>query len=195
MAVLFAAGSLCFTAGGLASQWASTSRPGIGVTFFVGSVFFTIAAYLQCAATQRTSSDWLPAVIQLAGTVLFNVSTFAAMNTALTTHEVNLRVWSPDVFGSIAFLISSGLAFAAVGHGWISFRPRSLSWLIAALNLLGSIAFGASAVAALIEPDSGEPVSARISNLGTAFGGLCFLAGALLLLMPQAAVSGPARAA
>src|SRR5271167_1006378 len=33
MAVLFALGSSCFVAGGVASQWASTSRPAIGVTF------------------------------------------------------------------------------------------------------------------------------------------------------------------
>jgi hypothetical protein len=41
MSVLFALGSLCFTVAALAAQWASTPRPGIGVTFFVGSIFFT----------------------------------------------------------------------------------------------------------------------------------------------------------
>ena len=55
-----------------------------------------------------------------------------------------------------------------------------------ALNLLGSIAFGISAVASFIEPASGEPVSARLANGGTSLGGLCFLVGALLL-MPEAA--------
>jgi hypothetical protein len=95
-------------------------------------------------------------------------------------------VWAPDAFGSIAFLVSSELAFAEVCHRWVSFRNRTLAWKIVALNVLGSIAFGASAIASLLEPASGEPVSARIANAGTSVGGLCFLIGALLL-MPEAA--------
>ena len=65
-------------------------------------------------------------------------------------------------------------------------RNRTLAWKVVALNLLGSIAFGASAVASLVEPSSGEPVSARIANAGTSVGAICFLIGALLL-MPEAA--------
>ncbi len=132
--------------------------------------------------------------MQLIGTLLFNISTFAALNTNLTTRQANARVWAPDTFGSIAFLVASELAFAEVCHRWISFRNRTLSWKIVALNLLGSIAFGASAVASLIEPSSGEAVSARIANAGTSFGGLCFLIGALLL-MPEAAAEERAAAA
>ena len=63
---------------------------------------------------------------------------------------------------------------------------RSLSWRIVALNLLGSVFFGISAIASWIEPASGEPVSARITNAGTALGGLCFLVAAIAL-MPEAA--------
>lgn len=202
MAVMFVVGSLCFTAGAIASQWGSADRPAIGVTFFVGSIFFTSAAYLQYAEAVNVSHgisprirrhrwrpaswepgriDWLAAGVQLIGTLLFNVSTFTALNHNLTTHQMNARVWAPDAFGSIAFLISSELAFAEVCHRWIGFRRHSLSWKIVALNLLGSIAFGVSAVASLVEPSSGEPVSARIANAGTAVGGICFLIGALLL--------------
>src|ERR1044072_4804603 len=47
IAVLFAIGAACFLGAALASQWASVTRPGIGVTFFAGSIFFTSAAYLQ----------------------------------------------------------------------------------------------------------------------------------------------------
>ena len=65
-------------------------------------------------------------------------------------------------------------------------RRRSLSWWIVAVNLLGSIAFGVSAIASLTEPNSGLVLSARIANAGTSVGGLCFLAGALLLI-PEAA--------
>ena len=209
MAVLFSVGSLCFVVGAVASQWGSSSRPAIGVIFFVGSIFFTAAGYLQYAeaasvdhrfdpARPRRRSrpaswepkriDWLAALVQLIGTVLFNISTFAAMNHNLTTHQVNARVWAPDVFGSAAFLISSTLAFAEVCHRWVCLRRRSLSWWIVAINLLGSIAFGVSAIASLTEPSSGQVLSARIANAGTSFGGLCFLAGALLL-MPEAAAT------
>ncbi len=207
MALLFIVGATCFTAGAIASQWSSASGSAIGITFFVGSIFFTSAGYLQYAETVNVDHsltpevrrrrwrpaswepgriDWLAALIQLIGTVFFNLSTFAAMNTNLSTHQVNARVWAPDVFGSIAFLISSELAFAEVCHRWVSFRNRTLSWKIVALNLLGSIAFGVSAVASLTEPASGDLVSARIANAGTALGGICFLVAAALL-MPEAA--------
>ena len=207
MAVLFVLGSLCFTAGGIAAQWATTSRPAIGITFFVGSLFFTSAAYLQYAEAVNAERavgpsgrrtrwrpvsweprrvDWWAALVQLAGTVLFNISTFAAMNTALSTTQVDTRVWAPDAFGSIAFLIASELALAEVCHRWLCLRRRDLPWKIVALNLLGSITFGVSAVASLVEPASGQPVSAHVANAGTSIGGACFLLGALLL-MPESA--------
>src|SRR5450755_2415727 len=47
MSVLFSLGSLCFAVAAIASQWASSSHPAIGVTFFVGSIMFTSASYLQ----------------------------------------------------------------------------------------------------------------------------------------------------
>jgi hypothetical protein len=209
MAILFAIGSACFVAGAVASQWSSSPRPAIGITFFVGSIFFTSAAYLQYAEAANVDHrlapgarrrrwrpasweprriDWLAAVVQLVGTVLFNISTFTALNHNLSAHQTNARVWAPDAFGSIAFLIASELAFAEVCHRWACLRRRSLSWWIVAVNLLGSIMFGVSAIASLLEPASGEPVSARLANSGTSLGGICFLIGALLLL-PEAAAA------
>jgi hypothetical protein len=207
MSVLFALGSSCFTVAAVAAQWASSSRPAIGVTFFVGSLLFTSAAYLQYseavnverslepgarrsrwrpASWEPQRIDWLAASVQLIGTVFFNLSTFAAMKQGLDTHQVNTRVWGPDALGSVCFLISSELAYAEVCHRWVCLKLRSLSWRIVSLNLLGSIAFGAAAIASLLEPSSGEPISARIANAGTALGGMCFLLAALAL-MPEAA--------
>ena len=183
------------------------SRPAIGVTFFVGSIMFTSASYLQYSETvnveRRLESpgrpsrwrpvswepgriDWLAAAVQLVGTVFFNISTFAGMKHGFSTHQSNARVWAPDALGSICFLLSSELAYAEVCHRWVCLKLRSLSWRIVSLNLLGSIAFGAAAIASLIEPSSGEPISARVANGGTALGGLCFLVAALAL-MPEAA--------
>lgn len=208
MAVLFALGSLCFAVAAIASQWASNPRPSIDVTFFAGSLLFTSAAYLQYseavnaeprpgarggpvhwrpASWEPRRIDWLASLVQLVGTIFFNISTFAAMKHGLSTHQANARVWAPDVFGSICFLISSELAYAEVCHKWACLHGTSMSWRIVALNLLGSIAFGAAAIASLIEPSSGELVSARIANGGTALGGVCFLSAALAL-MPEARI-------
>jgi hypothetical protein len=206
MAAGFALGSICFAVASIASQWASASRPAIGVTFFVGSLLFTTAAYIQYwqavnydhtrpadglrrhlrpASWEPHRVEWLAALVQLAGTVFFNVSTFAAMNTGLTSHEANLRVWAPDVFGSICFLVASELALAEVCGRWFCLRGRSLSYRIVALNMAGSIAFGVAAAASVIEPATDEPLSAAITNATTTLGGLCFLAGAIALI-PEA---------
>ena len=74
--MLFAAGSVCFAAASFASQWASAPRPGIGVTFFAGSIAFTAASYLQLTATARGPwrGDRLAALVQLAGTLFFNMA-------------------------------------------------------------------------------------------------------------------------
>ena len=126
--------------------------------------------------------DWLATSIQLVGTLCFNVSTFAAMQKGLDTTQVNRRVWAPDAAGSICFLLASELAFAEVCHRWFAVQRHSLSWWIVALNMGGSIAFGIAALASYIEPSTSEPVSAAISNIGTAVGALGFLVGAILLI-------------
>jgi hypothetical protein len=209
--VLFAVGSTCFAVAAIASMWASAPRPAIGVTFFAGSIFFTAAAYLQYAEAAnvphglasdarrrwRPASweprriDWLATSVQLAGTILFNVSTFEGMKKGFDARESNLRVWAPDAFGSICFLVASELAFAETCHRWLCPRARSRAWRIAALNLGGSIAFGIAAVASIVEPSDDEPVSAAVCNVGTAVGAVCFLAGALLLVAE--ARTAPAR--
>lgn len=203
----FALGSTCFAVAAIASQWASVSRPAIGVTFFAGSVFFTGAAYLQFwevvhveggpihrrerhklrpATWTQPRIDWITALIQLVGTLFFNLSCFAAMHKGLDARQADLRVWSPDVFGSVCFLVASEGALAETCGRWICVRPGSLTWRIAALNLAGSVAFGVAAGAALVQPSTNEPVSAAVDNAGTAIGALCFLAGALVLI-PESA--------
>ena len=78
-----------------------------------------------------------------------------------------------------------------MSHGWWSWHTRTISWRIAALNLAGSVAFGVSAVASKIVSTTGEPRNIVLVNLGTAVGGLCFLAGALFLL-PERTAHRPA---
>jgi len=214
MAVLFAVGSLCFVLAAIASQWSAGPQPEIDITFFIGSIFFTSASYLQYEETVNVGRriepgapsrrwrpaswepgriDWLAALVQLVGTVFFNITTFAAMKHGLDTAQSNRRVWAPDALGSICFLVASELAYAEVCHRWVCLKLRSLSWRIVTLNLLGSVAFGVAAIASLLEPASGQPISARIANGGTALGGVCFLIAALAL-MPEAAANERAAA-
>jgi hypothetical protein len=201
--VLFAVGSTCFALGAAPRYVNAVGVAADGITFFVGSLFFTSAAalqYLEVANAPRTPPDagiaerrrlvtwephridWWAAVVQLAGTVLFNISTFDEMLRHLSASQADRLVWTPDALGSICFLVASGLAWAEVSHGPWSWRPRSLSWLITALNLLGSIAFGASAVASYVVPASDQPRNVTLMNLGTFVGALAFLVGAVLLL-------------
>jgi hypothetical protein len=120
--------------------------------------------------------------VQLVGTVFFNVTTLAALDSSLDATQAHRLVWAPDMLGSICFLVASGLAWFEVSHGWWSWRTRDISWRIAALNLAGSIAFGVSAVASKVVETTGEPRTIMLVNLGTAVGGACFLVGAVLLL-------------
>jgi hypothetical protein len=61
--------------------------------------------------------------------------------------------------------------------------------------LVGSVAFGVSAVAGYISPATGQLRNADRANLGTLVGAVCFLIGALLLLPERTEeVSSPAPA-
>ncbi len=174
--------------------------------FFVGSIFFTSAATLQYVETVNADRgpdgtgqrrlrlltfeprriDWWSSVVQVAGTLFFNVNTFRALQSGLDTTEYNRLVWAPDALGSLFFLISGYLAFVEV-CGRAACRPRrALEWWIAAVNLLGCVAFGISAIASYAVPSTGSIVDLAAANAFTAFGALCFLIGSILLL-PQSA--------
>ena len=98
-------------------------------------------------------------------------------------------VWRPDALGSICFLVSSWLAWAEECHGAFAWRPSRIPWWITFLNLVGSVAFGVSAIASYVEPN-GQLVSLALTNLGTFVGAICFLVGAVLLL-PERTLESP----
>jgi YrhK-like protein len=198
--VLFAVGSLLFALGAVPGYagWAGALVDSI--TFFIGSLFFTTAALLQFRESVDAGSerpvhgwgrvlsyqpghiDWWASGIQLIGTVYFNVSTGVAVSVGLSAQAAHHHIWRPDAIGSVCFLVASTLAWFEVSHGWMSWSPGSISWRITGLNLVGSIAFGCSAVASYIVPSTGAIWNAELSNLGTFVGALCFLVGAVLLL-------------
>ena len=88
------------------------------------------------------------------------------------------------------FLISSTFAILAVGR-LLSWRPRDDEWRIAWLNMIGSIAFMASAVGAFVLPKTGEAVDITLADRGTLIGAVCFFIGALLAI-PAWRVAAPA---
>ena len=94
-------------------------------TFFIGSILFTIGGACEAplARSERRSGEggraaWWAAIIQSAGTLFFNVTTYQAMHTALTSPEYNTLVWRPD-WRMICFLVSGVIAYrASQRHGW-----------------------------------------------------------------------------
>jgi hypothetical protein len=212
--VLFAVGSLCFALGSFPPYAVAVGTTADNVTYFVGSIFFTSAAFLQyfeaATAPRRLSGggprrfsqlcevqhhriDWWASLIQFAGTLWFNRTTFSALVVGLGASATHHPVWRPDALGSICFLVSSWLAWAEECHGPFAWEPGDLSWWITALNLFGSIAFGVSAIASYVKPN-GQLVSLALTNLGTFVGAVCFLVGGLLLL-PERTKASPAGSA
>ena len=175
IAVLFMVGSALFALGSAPFYSELVEPQVVGVTFFAGSVFFTLASLLQFGQTPRPDRlDWWAAGVQLIGTVFFNITTFTAMNDALSTTQEDLRVWAPDALGCICFLVASALALAAV---W---GRRDTSWRIAVWNMTGSVFFGIAAVASWVVPDTGELLNTEATNAFTFLGAVCFFAGAWL---------------
>ncbi len=173
----FVIGSLLF---GIAAVPGYAQLVGVdadNITYFVGSLFFTAAAFIALRLSGRPVPgdesekverfDWWAATIQFVGTVLFNLSTGIAMVSGLTAVQSDRWVWRPDVFGSAAFLIASGLAVVATTETDKLWDPHARNWRSTWLNMVGSIAFGISAIAAFVYPSTGDirlPVDRRVGE-------------------------------
>jgi hypothetical protein len=182
-AVLFIVGSACFAIGPFPGFVQLVGAVADAAVFFAGSLCFTAAAALQVVGggLGPRGLDWWAGVVQLAGTVFFNISTFAALQYNLSTAQENRLIWAPDVFGCVCFLVASGLAWAAA-QGWIN-----------GINLAGSVAFGIAGVASFFVPDTGDVLDLAAANFTTAIGALCFLAGAVGMLADERRARIPAE--
>ena len=206
---IFAVGAFFFMLGSvftLAQPYvAGLTTEAINVTFFVGSVPFTVAAYLQHfqsanagpftapgSAHERgpialigwrpDSAGWISTLAQFVGTVAFNFNTFDAIDGPTSWTMQDLVVWLPDLVGSILFLVSGYLAYIETGHAYLSFEPRQLAWWIVAVNLVGCIAFMVAAILAFV-PRSPLPEWMTVFGIAQLwFGALCFFVGAILLM-------------
>ncbi len=190
MALLFAVGSACFLIGPFPGYASLVGDRADAVTFFAGSILFTAGGAVQVwlAYPDRHSASsgragWWAATVQSAGTLFFNVTTYQALHTALSSSEYNKLVWRPDAFGSICFLVSGAIAYrASARRGWLPVRGGP-GWWEPSINLLGCILFGISAVAGYVVPSTGSMIDQAASNWNTSLGAACFLACALFTLL------------
>ncbi len=212
--VLFAIGSTLFIAASvllltpdLAAMF-SLSSPEMNAIYFLGSLPFTSAAYLQLfqaanadpAPGEETSPPkrwrwfgwkphdigWLSCALQFPGTVLFNFNTFDAMFPSLAWWQSELAVWLPNFVGSVLFLVSGYLAFLEVAHRWWAWRPKNLSWWVVLANLLGCVGFMISALFAIELPGNEMAWMSTVAVVFTLQGAICFWMGSVLML-PEAA--------
>jgi hypothetical protein len=210
IAVLFAIGSACFLLGGVGATWPQAGPAVLRDTgvlngvFFVGSLFFTAAAWLQWlealngdvaeALGDRSPRAWrwfgwrprnlgyLASAVQLAGTLFFNLNTADAAIAGLSWEAEDLLVWTPNMLGCVCFLVASYLAYAEVCHGAGSFAPRSVSWWVTVVNLAGSVAFQLSAFFSFAGPGPSDPAALFWAGFTTATGAACFLLGSYLMI-------------
>ncbi len=186
MALCFAVGSVGFVVGPIPGYAQLAGSLGTAWTFFAGSIFFTIGGAIQSwiawpdrQLARAGRAAWRVAIVQSAGTVFFNFTTYRAIHIALSNSHYDRLVWRPDAFGSTCFLISGTIGYLnSSRHGW---RPAETGqgWWQPAVNLLGCILFAISAVAGYLVPSSGSVLSLAWSNWNTSLGALCFLACAL----------------
>jgi hypothetical protein len=208
--VVFALGSSFFMLGSLFilcpafAEYCSLGEKGINTTFFIGSIPFTTAAYLQLfqaanvddplknspslrkrsqlVSWRPSDIGWLSCFLQFIGTICFNFNTFDAMIPGLNWFQQDLLIWIPNWLGSILFLTSGYLAFIETCHQHFAWRPKSISWWTTLINLFGCLGFMASAVFAFSLPQEPGIDILKISVFFTLLGAIGFLFGALLLL-------------
>jgi hypothetical protein len=204
MALLFALGSTCFLVGPFPGYAQLVGDSADAITFFVGSILFTGGGALQSwlawgewrAHRPGGRAAWWSAIVQSAGTLFFNVTTYQAMHVALTSSEYDKLVWRPDWRGSICFLVSGAIAYVASPrrgrHRWLPQRAGE-GWWQPGVNLLGCIFFGISAVAGYVVPSTGSMLDLAAANWNTSLGAACFLACALDTLRTGRASKMPLR--
>lgn len=213
VAVLFTVGSALFSIGGYAITFPQHAPSALtaGTTpdwiFFIGSIFFTSAAFCQLlesinapdseglyrqdkppstfqwAAWQPKRIGYMASLVQFIGTVMFNFNTGNALIGNLSWIQKDILVWIPNIIGCICFLVASRLAFMEVCHGYWGWQPRNIEWWITSLNMLGSVGFMVSALYGLSVPSGKEsPVFLWLSSFFTFQGGVCFFIASYLLL-------------
>ena len=208
IAIAFMIGASGFMLGCLAVQWPlhlpdQLTRPrAVTWIFITGAIFFTLAAFLQWIQSMKNGLEpdasgaltfrflrtldlgYWACLIQFAGTLFFNLNTLDALLIGLSPIEQDVFIWTPNLAGSLCFLLASQLAAMEYAHGWFRWAPGEISWWIVYINLLGSILFGVSVGGSFVMAD-GDAAAASMANLTTLAGAVCFFVAAYLLI-PEA---------
>lgn len=174
------------------------------LTFFIGSLFFTAAAYLQYLESinaditnsehfTKDKKNWvwlafrhknlgfLSSASQLMGTLFFNLNTFNSLYFSFTFLQEDLFIWMPNMIGSMLFIMSALFGWLEVSRDKHVKSFRSLSWWIIWINILGSIFFQLSAIKSYVLLNSGELIGPEALLEYTLYGAICFLIAAYLL--------------
>ncbi len=206
--VLFMIGSSGFIAGCIMYLYFENSLTDFtkNLTFFIGSIFFTAAAYLQYLesinaditnenhfnndnkkwvwfAFRHKNLGFLASASQLAGTVLFNINTFNPLYFNFTFLEEDLFIWVPNMIGSILFLTASFFGWLEIYRDKHVKPFRSISWYIIWINILGAVFFQLSAIKSYVYLNSGKLVGITASLEYTLSGAVCFFIAAYLLIV------------
>ena len=202
---LFMIGSALFVAGSVMLLYFSDrfAPDTINLTYFIGSLFFTSAAYgqriqainanialLPSAREKKAAWRWwarglrnpgfLSAASQFIGTILFNFNTFDVFYHYRHPIGEHIFVWVPNMIGSILFLVSSFFAWVEIYYDDYVHPLRSVTWWVVWLNIVGSILFQLSAIFGYINPWTGAVVDGDLSVQYTLWGAACFFAAAWL---------------
>lgn len=182
IAILFMIGAFLFALGCLLYLVAVDHEYTLDSIFFIGSLFFTSAAYCQfhqSIAANKTA--FFSALTQFVGTLMFNVNTFDAFFD-FGWVEQDLLVWTPNIVGSILFQISGSLAMKDICKKWWCWNSQSREWRVGAINFTGCVAFLMSAVLSFVTPAPTPPIFAMSATTFTLLGACCFFISAFLTL-------------
>ena len=190
----FAIGSLCFALGALPGYLALVGEQADNVTYVVGAVFFTAAAFIQLRLSGRWRrgawrsradwDDWWSAAVQFLGTLCFNVTTIAALATHPTVAQANRSVWrrtrSARPASSSPARSRSSRPPTARGSG----TPRRATGGAPGSTWPARSRSPPRRSHPTSCPTSGELLDAELVNSGTFVGAICFLIAALLVRPP-----------
>ncbi|WP_027183845.1 hypothetical protein [Desulfovibrio inopinatus] len=213
VAVTFIIGSSCFIAGaGMALapfyDWASFNVTAINQVYAVGSIFFSLASYLQFVeainsergaeffvrgththnprfrffAWEPRHLPFLATASQFVGALCFNVDCFFALVSGLTWQEVDMFLWGPSMIGSVLFLVSGYLSVIEVVHRLWAILPRDISWWVVFINFIGCVFFFVGSAMAFSWPGLESANLAALSNGGTLLGAVCFFLSSFLMI-------------
>jgi hypothetical protein len=168
--LVFAIGATLFAVACLAALVPGTvpeeMRPegAINRTFFLGSIPFTTAAFLQLLQAELAGEyaqqgqtgrslwlgwraadrGWLACAYQFCGTLLFNVNTYDALHAPDSWLLEDIEIWVPNLLGCIAFMMAAlfaaytpqPMSFDAAGYALVFTLVGAVCFLLGALLLM-----------------------------------------------------------